>query len=377
MKYRARILVITVCVLSFLTGILVTTIFMSSKVSDSVVGFSNNAIEYISFIISFVAFVISMVTFFAIDSVNSISSMEGNVLENEDYSISYEKMVDDYKKAKTKEEFADEVLKAVSKISKPSSCMECAEVMQDIIDNIIWFAYVDKDNEAYKELCKTLVEGIEKKVNYYGKISNNIKNTLGENLKLIQNVLQYQDMSKDLKLTNIPKLENIKSGVLKNPVAKIVYYDYLGLEYRKRAWAIVKEKLEEKNGTNHEFLEFETNTMRVMLNHDFDEEDREHCECLLECAEACFKSAQKYSNDDRLWKGYISYNLVRVQVMRYLLFDKKDKTELLKELDNVIKIRGNVLFLFSREHSYLNKMFQKEIDSAKKLKLNFKNIWEC
>lgn len=44
---------------------------------------ADSFISITSLVISLVALIISMITYFAIDSVNEITSMEGNVLENE------------------------------------------------------------------------------------------------------------------------------------------------------------------------------------------------------------------------------------------------------------------------------------------------------
>lgn len=42
-----------------------------------------------SFIIDLVALIVSLYVFFSIDAVNKVTSMDGNVLENERYSLDY------------------------------------------------------------------------------------------------------------------------------------------------------------------------------------------------------------------------------------------------------------------------------------------------
>lgn len=62
------------------------------------------SIGILSLIISAVALFIALVTYSSIDSVNVISSMEGNVLCNENYNAEYSFLVGKYKDCRTQEQ---------------------------------------------------------------------------------------------------------------------------------------------------------------------------------------------------------------------------------------------------------------------------------
>ena len=375
MKKKTRIIVLLISLIAFLLGVAFTALFMSPAVSLDFHTFSDNAVSYISFIISFIAFVFSMITYFSIDSVNSITAMDGNVLENENYSIAYEEVVDSFRKCKEKETFTEELLQCVAPQKQTISCMEYADELQKIIDYIIWFAYVDLGNEAVSKRCGELVDVIKKEQQRYSKLSNGINYMLNENVKLIEYVLLYQKIRNSRTEGVFSKLENIRGDMLRNPVSKIVYFDYLGLDYRRKAAAVldgtVKETMK-KAGLN-EGREFQTDYMKTVQALTLKDEQREQFDCLSSRALDCFIKAEEYAADNVLWNGYIQYNKLRVDIMRYLVFKEKTREELIADIDNTIKARKNVQFLMNRGGSYLDKMFEDETGRVLELKENFMN----
>lgn len=60
--------------------------------------FSDNSIQLLSFVISGASFVFAALTYYNIDLLNKITSMEGNVLDNEKYVVAYEEMMDSLRK---------------------------------------------------------------------------------------------------------------------------------------------------------------------------------------------------------------------------------------------------------------------------------------
>ena len=95
------------------------------------------------------------------------------------------------------------------------------------------------------------------------------------------------------------------------------------------------------------------------------------------------QKAYEKADDNILWDGYISYNKVRIDILKYLLkieTDGKERVEseekkiILKRLDDVIRKREEIKFLFDRTDSYLNVMFDEEIKNATKLKNNFNDL---
>ena len=61
---------------------------------DSVNAIITFSIGVMSLIISVVALIVALSTYFSIDSVNKISSMEGNVLCNENYNAEYPHLIE-------------------------------------------------------------------------------------------------------------------------------------------------------------------------------------------------------------------------------------------------------------------------------------------
>ena len=54
--------------------------------------------------------------------------------------------------------------------------------------------------------------------------------------------------------------------------------------------------------------------------------------------------------------------------------ESEEKKIILKRLDDVIRKREEIKFLFDRADSYLNVMFDEEIKNATKLKNNFNDL---
>ncbi len=375
MKSRTKYIVAFISLAAFLSGIAFTALFMSPKVSMGIYDFSENAINYISFIISFIAFAFSMVTYFSIDSVNSITSMDGNVLENENYSIAYEEVVESFKPFKDKESFTEELLRCVRPAKLTESCIEYADRLQRIIDYIIWFAYVDLNDAEISRQCEDIIHTMKNEKSRYDKLSNGINYLLNENVKLIEYVLLYQKIRRSNETSVFSKLENIRGEMLKNPVSRIVYYDYLGLDYRRKAAAIVNECVETalRESGAPPAKEFETAYMNAVMTCKFTEEQLNQFECFIERASSSFEKAKEYASDNILWDGYILYNKLRVDLMKHLVFHERTREEVLSDLDRIVKVRRNVQFLLYKEGSYLDQMFEAETRRAMELKDNYKN----
>lgn len=356
-----------ISIVTFVLGVLVTLLLLDSNDSTKIVPWAENTILITSFVISFVAFVFSMITYFSIDAVNSVTAMDGNVLENEDYAIAYEEMIDNFMDEADQKAFSEKLFKIVRCPRRTKSCIVFADHLQNILDHIILFAYVDlTDNEIRKE-CDKLIKIIQEEANYYKKLSNGIKYQLDENIKLIAYIMDYQKARSKKHDWEFSKLENIRGNMLKNPISKILYYDYLGLDYRRKAGKILST-CEYVKG------EFESESMCAIMKYEYSEDDMKHINCLIERADICFVKAQELAKENILWEGYISYNKARIEIMKYLIGKGQTKENILAELDRIISVRENVEYLFSRTNSYLNTQFKKEVDTVKKLKENFEKV---
>ena len=363
-----------VSVLIFSLGILATILVYESGDSKSLVPWVENGVLIISFVISFVAFIISMSTYFAIDVLGSITAMDGNVLDNEEYSVAYEEMISYFKNCKDEDSFYESLMNKIEFARKTKSCIVFADYLQNILDHIILFAYVDFKNENKKRRIDKLINKISKEAKRYSKLSNGVKYQLEENVKLISYILDYQKIRSGKADNNICKLENIRGTMLKNPISKILYYDYLGLDYRRKAADLIKGSL--TNSCKEEFTAKNMLQIKELFFYDKRNETKKKVLYLLERAEYCFLRAQEIGKDNILWDGYISYNVARVDIMKYLVGEGKSTDYIYEELENVIQTREKVAFLFDLDNSYLKEMFSKEIQITKNLEGEFKKVNE-
>lgn len=335
---------------------------------------SDNSIQLLSFVISGASFVFAALTYHNIDLLNKITSMEGNVLDNEKYVVAYEEMMDSFKKVKDKKSFTRELLKSVECPRKTESCIEFADYLQNILDHLVFFGYVDFNKYVETE-CDGLIKIIKEEAGRYKEISNGIKYQLDENIKLIEYVLKYQKIRNANRNSHFSKLENIRGSMLKNPVSQILYYNYLGLDYKNKIIRILKVENDNKEEFGKEWL-------KIIMCQNYSTEEISKISFLIDRAENCFQKAYEKAKDSILWEGYISYNKVRVDIIKYLLDIKivtgraryKEKQKIFKQLDDVVRKRKEIKFLFERDNSYLYTKFEEEVEYAEKLRKSFTTI---
>ncbi len=361
-----RIITNIIVVVCLLLGVFFTVygfMHLGNESDDAIVTY---AITFVSFFVSVVALVVALKTYFSIDSVNSITSMEGNVLENKNYSVSYAEIINRLSEANNKEEYTDKVLELMEADKKSTStCVEYADWLQEIIDNIIWIAYVDTSDTNYRTAREKLIETIDAEFEKYSELSNGLQYTLGEHIKLIKNILMYIEWSERAKKGegSISRLEDIRCGMILNPVSKIAYYDYVGLNYHKKARALVLSQISEIAG-NNTINERTGLYYSIIDSFEFDETTLTHIRILLDKSLEAFDKAKKVSDKDMLWEGYIRYNRIRVLLLKMAIFKEESgmsakKAE--KELRKVKEVREAVKYLYTDGDSYISSCFDKEI----------------
>ena len=364
--------------LSIVVGVVLAVVLYGCRIWGDVESISNYIVTFTSFTISISALLFAIVTYYSIDSVDKISAMDGNALENEEYSIAYHEEIIKYAPARDADEFTGLLLDGAMPDESYSTCIEYADHLQRVVDSLVWFAYVTNDqgtNERIRVLCRKLRAPFE---GAFTDMSSGVCNLLSENLKLIEAVLGYQRVRNGAN-TMLSSLEDVRGGVLKNPVSKTVYYDYLGLHYRRLASQVMNPGLDGD--------EFSEGNMRKAADGNRDEDTSRHCEILSDRARWCFMQAEKVSGDNLLWISYISYNMMRVRIMIYLLHAREmpagEGLELRGQiacgLDEMVRNREEAEYLFcgSRKRSavaaesYLEARLRAETDLARKLRDSF------
>lgn len=326
-------------------------------------------LSVVSMVVSVVALIYAMITYYSIDKVQAISSVEGNVLYNKKYTVAYPESIAFFEDCSTSEDFCEKLFDLLL-YNKTKNCREYAHRLQLVVDNLIWIAYAEHDDIFYKK-CNILIEKLESEKIRYSFINSGLSDIIEENMKMIKGVIDYQNHKIQNSFVN-SKLENIRGQLLENPVAAITYYDYLGLEYMRRARGLLND--------NDIFTASKMNNIITLFNTAETEHIKENYLFMLEFSHDALEKAEVLSANDIIWKGYISYNLARVRIMKYLLKPTaQEKTNILEYINSVIKNRKKVLFTIWPDRqsndkiSLLHKRFIKELTSAQQLYIEFSN----
>lgn len=357
-------------IIVILIVLIITSILYRSNFFDSINTIITFTIQIVSLGISVTALVIAFITYTSIDSVNVISSMEGNVLENENYTIAYSELVLNYAKCRNIKELEEGLYEdSIDRIkNKSNTCIEFADSIQNIIDSILWFAYTDVRSEKCQKKAEELIRLLNDKYEEFDQISNGNQYLLQESIKLINYVLYYQG-NKDTPLYDSKyDLINIRGKLLRNPIAKIVYYDYLGLSYNVKAIAIIRSRC---SISGQPFLK--ENIKRIYKTNF--QSDLEKINMYLDKAEKIFSQAKELAEEEILWEGYIKYNMARVVLMRALV-NKSDFEEWDKLISETIVARQRIVMVFEDLvdeplESYLIQQFEQELYLSEIVKKNY------
>ena len=354
MKFKYRLLVLFLVIFIVLSGCFFAN--WASRLSYGCSPFNNNIINAISFFVSIVAFVVSAITYFCIDSVNSITSMNGNILENPNYTITASMAIEKFSKCKTYAEYERQLFDTIKIRHFSKSCMVFADEIQCIIDNLVWFTDIDMKNEENIKRINKLIRQLKQGEKHYNKLSNGINYLLGENIKLIEYNLQFQIYRKSDELY-ICSFENVRGEMLINPVSRIIYYDYVALDYSKQARRMLDIK-----GENNDFTLKNLQMIKECIaTNQYDEETLRKIEILVKRANIFFEKALATAHDNILWEGYILCNIARTKVQLFLLhLENITKEDVLKAYDRVIEIKTTELVLFfnSDKNSFLKSKYK-------------------
>lgn len=379
MKWKNRLKYWITCIAFSVVALtvmyVVYELYYNTGYFDSVNSIITLAIGLISFIMSVVALIFSVVTYISIDSVNALSSMEGNVLSNENYNAEYMLLVKTYADCDTQVALREKLIQDANDFFQEHSrtCMEFTDTLQFLIDRLLWFAYVDTKNPESTAKIAELIEKLEKKYHDFNAISNGNQYVLREHIKLIKNVLNYQSIAHDGKEIDANgEMLNIRGRMLVNSVSKTIYYDYLGLEYYKKALERLKEI------TKFSGEEFVKANMEKISTYQYSQGEKMELDGYLKEAQAAFDNAVLSSENDVLWKGYISFNKARVDLLRCLVNndfsqEKRWDESICKSIENRYFVK-KVFLSNDQPASFLELEFVKEHFYAEALYLSVLNF---
>lgn len=189
-----------------------------------------------------------MKTYLSIDSVNVITKMEGNVLENENYVTSFTSLLKQYD-MEDPDQVGEEIFKNLEKkfTKQSKTAIEFASSLQYFIDIIVFFPYLfNSKDDTYrsKNIIRMgkLLKLIEKRKNTLVSISTGNLILIEETVKLIRAIINYQKLVDERDMVDSTLLE-VKGTMLKNSVTQTVYYNYLGLYYYRKANHVLRRTI--------------------------------------------------------------------------------------------------------------------------------------
>jgi len=301
--------------------------------------------------VALLALYISLRTFYSIDEVNAISRMDGNVMENPRYRPNMLRAVFLFPQSgftETSRAYMSYLNELFQKKDQQSGA-HLADSVQETADLLVLVPYFvntynEEESAVQLESVTALLASIKNKVNNFKEISDGSCKLLEETMRLIESVVAYQSWDVSYQ-SNPTKLLELRGSIFINPVTCILYHDYLGLYFLRKARAVLCKQIKSP-------------TLREMI------------ECTKECADAdksmvlvylnkaseSFKRAKENVGDDMIWTGYICFNIARVEYLKKILNESYGEA-----VDNVWE-------------EYMNESIRSWITSNKMIAEHLKNI---
>jgi hypothetical protein len=374
----ARILYLLMVLMVTLSGYLSFLIYSDKHGKD----FVSYEVSILGFCIATLALFISIKTFTSIDSVNSISKMEGNILDNENYVTSVPELIQRFT-CKNEKELEKELFKSIEhKLNNESdTAVQFADTLQYMIDLIVFFPAVfnanDIDKYSYRSRMNAILKKLDKKRDELHSLSKGNSIQINETIKLFKGVISYQKFVADGNFNIHGDLLQVRGPILRNSVTKTIYHNYLGLYYNKKGMHLIRKALDMGNSDVMSISGISTviegiNTMQPDLVED----------TIMYLDTACkqFEKALSVSGDDTMWPGFIEYN--RSRTLFFLSLLRKDDNPWLPVMNDAISARSRLNRLIDEvltEHetgdnkiavTHLRNFFMYQEELARLVKLN-------
>ena len=374
----SKILYFTIFILVIFSGCFSVWVYYLNEGKDLL----NFTISIVGFCIAVLALFIAVRTYTSIDNVNNISKMEGNILDNENYVTSLPELINKFK-SKDEEILNKEIFNSIDfKLKKESgTAVLFADTLQYLIDLIVLFPAVfnasDTDKELYKKRMNKILLEIDRRRDILHAVSKGNSIQITESIKLFKAVVSYQSFVADDNFNIHADLLHVRGPILRNPVTKTIYHNYLGLYYNKKGMHLLRESL---GMMSTDILSIEglalvqANLSRIKPS------IIEEMTMYLKSACEQFDKALKVSSEDIMWPGFINYNKARTLYFLALL----SNTELnwLEVLDEAIESRSRLnrlideILMIERikpvkiEDTHLREFFLYQEELARTVKLN-------
>ncbi|WP_024607619.1 hypothetical protein [Pseudoalteromonas sp. TAB23] len=334
----SKMLYFTILLLVLLSAFLAVWVY-DLKEGKDLLSFT---ISTVSFCIAVLALFITVRTYTSIDSVNNISKMEGNILDNENYVTSLPELINQFK-SQDENTLEKEIFDSIEhKLKKESeTAVLFADTLQYIIDLIVLFPAVFNASETnkvlYKKRMDTILSEVDRRCEILHSVSKGNSIQITETIKLFKAVVSYQSFVADDNFNIHADLLHVRGPILRNPVIKTIYHNYLGLYYNKKGMHLLRESL---NMNSVDILSIDGLELAQKNINTIEPSILEEVSMYLKSAAEQFDKALKVSSEDVMWPGFINYNKARTVYFLALL--SNTKLNWLDILDEAIESRSRL-----------------------------------
>ena len=374
----SKMLYFTILLLVLLSAFLAVWVY-DLKEGKDLLSFT---ISTVSFCIAVLALFITVRTYTSIDSVNNISKMEGNILDNENYVTSLPELINQFK-SQDENTLEKEIFDSIEhKLKKESeTAVLFADTLQYIIDLIVLFPAVFNASETnkvlYKKRMDTILSEVDRRCEILHSVSKGNSIQITETIKLFKAVVSYQSFVADDNFNIHADLLHVRGPILRNPVTKTIYHNYLGLYYNKKGMHLLRESL---NMNSVDILSIDGLELAQRNINTIEPSILEEVSMYLKSAAEQFDKALKVSSEDVMWPGFINYNKARTVYFLALL--SNTKLNWLDILDEAIESRSRLnrlideILMIDRSKSanivstHLREFFLYQEELARTVKLN-------
>ncbi len=271
------------------------------------------SVAVVGFIVALLALDIALRTYTSIDSVNAITKMDGNILDNERYVTSLPELLITFK-AIDSISLSEELFESIENQlrTKTGSAIQLADTLQYLVDLIVLFPAIFNSDRAktddYDKRMRRILKSLEKSQRKFVQISKGSSIQITEVIKLFKAVVSYQKVVASGRLNVHSDLLHVRGEILRNPVTRTVYNNYVGLYYNKKGMHTLQKAL---NHTAADLLSIAGLEELISNLDSLSSEDKEQAMMYFEFAKNNLEKALKISHDDIMWPGFINYNLGR------------------------------------------------------------------
>lgn len=303
-------------------------------------------VSLVGFCVALLALYVAAATYTSIDSVNSISKMDGNILENEGYVTSVPELLGEFQCADALELQA--ALFASMERRLKGECrtaIQFADTLQHLIDLVVLFPAVfnaqSADQAAYDNRMAGIAERLDRLAREFREVSRGNAIQILENIKLFKGVVSYQRHVVAGQFNIHADLLHVRGSILRNPVTRTVFHNYLGLYYNKKAMHCITHALDvrQSHGGPDPLSIAGVRKICVRARH-MPPDVREDVLLYLDSACAEFDRASAACGHDVMWPGFILYNKART--LFFLSVFRGVETEWEGVLDVAISARGRL-----------------------------------